>query len=452
MDSRFQHVTTEELTQWLSDLIKIKTVPVDANEIEAANYIKDIFESEGLKPTIYESDPGRATLYLRIPGKSGNPKLMLSGHIDVVPAETEHWKYPPYSGEIVDGEIWGRGAIDCKGLVVMMMGVVVELTRSKTLLEDDLVILFLADEEAFGQYGAKYMVEQFPDLVNIPYVIQEGGGMMVQLHNDWYCFVNNAEKGAFSGRIHFLGVPGHGSMPRVSDNPVKKLAKAIELLSNHQTEINVSEDVLHQISEMSESNLTKFLFSKKRIAGFMMNHPPKAMKDFVGLIDAMIRPTIAVTMLQASDKINVIPGSASLDFDCRVLPGQGWQTVEKEIARALKGKVEYKLEHLGRENALPGNASTCDTPMFEVLSEVINSYIPNIKPIPFQVPGATDSRFFREHFGSIAYGFMPLKLEGEISEFSNLVHGRNERLSIENLQFGSDILLDLTLKFLGDSH
>ena len=348
MPHQLQHVTKDELTKWLSELLQIDTTNPPGDEEEAAKYVFDILVEEGLEPELIYSESKRVNVFLRLKGKNKDPKLMLTAHLDVVPAETDTWIHPPFSGKIIDGEIWGRGAFDCKGLAIMELGAIIELVRSGTTLNNDLIYLLVADEEVGGEMGAKYLVDNHPEKTNIPYIINEGGGMVMKRKNKEFLLLNNSEKGAFWGYIIVEGRPGHASIPKAAINALEDGAKLLSLILKHNTKIQPSEDVLDQISYLGGSRIAKFLFSHQRTADLMINHPFGGMREVVPTLDAMIRPTIVPTMIEASNKVNVIPGSVRIDLDCRLLPGQDWSTVQEEIQRAVGKKVKYTL-HQAKE-------------------------------------------------------------------------------------------------------
>ncbi len=447
MSIDFRVLEKDEIVQWLVDILQIDTTNPPGNELPLANYLAKVLQKEGYEPEIIETENNRGILYLRIPGKSGKPKLLLMSHSDVVPAEKDTWKHPPFSGKIVDGEIWGRGALDCKGLVIMELAAVIALKRSGFKPEHDLIYLVVPDEEVGGEKGAKYMVENHPDKVKVPYLINEGGGGGLRKKNKWLFTISNAEKGAFWAWVKVFGTPGHGSVPRASKNALHDLAKVIHILEKHKTKISPTEDVLKQIEMLGGGKTARFIFSHQKLADFILSHPIGELKKAGAMLDAMIRPTIAITMAEGSDKVNVIPGEARIGIDARLLPGQNWEDLEEELNRALRGKVKYSIEQQ-KGMGMPGSISPFDTPLKESIEKVLIRHEPSAMVVPYQLTGATDSRFFRTTFGTVAYGFMPFKITGNIDEVFSQVHGRNERISIENLVWGSQILTEVVDNFL----
>lgn len=445
MEFSLKHVSKEEIIDWLQELIRIDTTNPPGNEIHAVDYIREILEQEGIEYEVLSKEENRANLFVPYPGDKP-AKLLLSAHLDIVPFEENTWDHAPLSGEVVDGEIWGRGAVDCKGLVVMILATLVELARSKHQLSYGVNAIFLADEEFDGIYGAKYMVEEHPEKVNMPYVINEGGGLIIKRAGEFLHLLNNAEKAAFKGKIIVHGNPGHGSIPRASDNAIFHLAEVVKGLEQHHTKIDPSPDVLNQIRNLGGS-FAPFIFSHQILADFFLDHPIGALKDVAPAIDAMIRLTIAPTVARSGDKNNVIPGLAEIEFDARVLPGQSWLDVEREIQRALGNKVTYELQRIDQGGDRGGNTSIMDTALVQTISKVMTRYYDSIQTVPFQLMGETDNRYFRSQFGSHAYGFMPTLIEGSLDEYSNMIHGRNERLSTHNLVTGSSILYDVVQQF-----
>ena len=362
--------------------------------------------------------------------------------MDVVPAQKNEWKMDPFSGVIQNGEIWGRGALHCKGLFVMELGAIIDLVRSRKKLRGSLIFTATADEEVEGIYGTKYLIDHYPEKMRVKYLINEGGGFGIPNKNTWYFFLNTAEKGSFWTKLIIHGTPSHASVPRNADNALEKLSKALILLTNHKTRITPTKAALETISEIGGGKIAKFIFSHQRLADFALNHPPKSLVDYVPFLDAMLRPTIVPTMATAGTAVNIIPDEAIATLDCRLLPGQDWNTIEIEIERALHRKIEYTLIH-GHEQSLSGSQSPTDTPLFSTIKSVLAREFTHINVIPYQTEGTTDSRFFRTMFNTIAYGFMPMKVTTSIKEFSTLIHGRNERISVENLVFCTRMLKDI---------
>ena len=447
---RLNHVEKKEVISWLSDLIKIDTTNPPGNEEEAAKFVASILEKEGAEPELIYSDEKRANVYLKIPGEEGRKNaLLLLSHLDVVPAEKDTWEHPPFSGVVKNDEIWGRGALDCKGLVVMELATMVELLRKGFKPKSDLIFLSTPDEEMGGDYGAKFMVENHADKVKVPYMINEGGGLAFpSKKKGWVFLLNNAEKGAFWSKLEVYGTPGHGSMPKAYDNALEPLAKAILLLLKHETKITPTEDFVSQMKGIGGS-FAAFILSKPWLAKIFLSHPPKSLKDTAPVIDAMLRMTIAPTVVEASNKTNIIPGKATLQIDVRTLPGQDRRDVEKEIEKALKGKIRYKLSPLENSFDMPGTRSEFDTILTETIKKVTKSYFERSEVVPNLVTGATDSRFFRAHFNTISYGFMPLLLDDKNKDLISRIHGRNERISVRDLLLGTSMIKDIVEQFLG---
>jgi len=433
----FTHISPEELSTWLSDLIKIDTTNPPGNEIKVVDYIRDLLDNEGIAYQILAKDKTRANIFIHLPGTSGSCKLLLSGHLDVVPAEKDSWQVPPFSGNTINDEIWGRGALDCKGLVVMILAVLIEIHRSDIVLRHDLNALFLADEEVQGEYGAKYITDTYPELLQTDYLINEAGGMLIEQNGKKLFLLNNAEKGSFAGEIFVKGRPGHGSIPKTADNSLKYSSIIVQRLLSHQTEITASEEVLDQIELMGGGKLGRFIFSQPFLARFFLNHPVGPLKEITPIIDAMLRPTITPTMISGSDKINVIPGASRIGIDCRLLPGQDWQTVEDELARALHG-LDYTLIQLFPET-VSGTASSIDPDFNQAIQKTLDDFYPDTTIVPYLTMGATDMRYFRTSFGIPSYGIMPLIID-DIDEFSEMFHGRDERIHKNNLEFGAKFL------------
>jgi len=434
-DKKWEEVK-EEATELLREYIRINTTNPPGNEIEGAKFLKHVLEKEGFECNIFESIKDRGNIVTRLKGTGEAPSLLLLSHIDVVPADEDKWKYHPFSGELVDNNIWGRGALDCKSLGIAELMVMLLLKRERIKLKGDVVLAATADEEAGGKYGAEWMVkEKFP-LIKTDYVINEGGGDGILTDKGYVFLCQTAEKGTYWMRLKFKGRPGHGSMPH-EDNCIAKMAKAINIISSYLSPIKVN-DVVEKFVE-------GFGIDKKVFDPNLSKQILKAIEDkkMAYWINAMMRNTFSPNVVKGGKKINVIPSECYLGVDSRVLPGYEPEYVLEELRKLLKDIVEFDVEIFGK--SIPSQ-SPIQSPLYKLLEETIKKWNLKAKLIPFMQVGGTDSRFFREK-GIPAYGFGPLLIDGPYGEFLEMVHGHNEKISTDNLLFMIKTLWNVVTNF-----
>jgi acetylornithine deacetylase/succinyl-diaminopimelate desuccinylase-like protein len=432
--------TRAEATRYLQDLIRIDTTNPPGNETRAAEYLAGVFKREGIEPTILESAPQRGNLVARIKGDGRAAPLLLMAHLDVVPAEQQHWTHPPFGAEIADGFVWGRGALDTKQLVAMETMVMLLLAREKRALARDVIFMANADEEAGGRFGAAWMVKEHPDLIRAEFAISEGGGFGFEILGKRFYTVQTGEKGTARFVMRARGKPGHGAMPH-RDNAVVILADAVTKLAAAELPLHVVptvrafvEGIAAQVGEPLGWAIRGLLDAKKcsAIKRLPIDDEMKAM------LHAMLHNTVSPTMLTAGSKINVIPSVAEARCDARLLPGQSAQDLRCELRPHLDGRVE--IDFLDDS---PGRESSADTPLFQTIRRVMARYEPRATILPYMVTGATDARHIAK-LGVQVYGFAPIF--APMSEFAR-VHGHDERISIENLEFGTRVLYDVVSEF-----
>jgi len=434
-DKKWEDVK-KEATQLLREYIRINTTNPPGNEIEGANFLKHVLEKESFECNIFESIKDRGNIVTRLKGTGEAPSLLLLSHIDVVPVDEDRWEYHPFSGELVDNNIWGRGALDCKSLGIAELMVMLLLKRERINLKGDVVLAATADEEAGGVFGAEWMVkEKFP-LIKTDCVINEGGGDGILTDKGYVFLCQTAEKGIYWMRLKFKGRPGHGSMPH-EDNCIVKMAKAINIISSYSSPTKVN-DVVEKFVE-------GFGIDKKVFDPNLSKQILKAIKDkkMTYWINAMMRNTFSPNVVKGGKKTNVIPSECYLEVDSRVLPGYEPEYALEELRKLLKDIVEFDVEII--QESIPSQ-SPIQSPLYKLLEETIKKWNLKAKLIPFMQVGGTDSRFFREK-GIPAYGFGPLLIDGPYGEFLEMVHGHNEKISTDNLLFMIKMLWNVVTEF-----
>ena len=393
------------------------------NETIAAEYLKAYLEAAGLECELIARSPERANLVARIKGTGDGPSLLLLGHTDVVLADPGEWQVPPFSGEVRDGEIWGRGALDMKSQVAANAVAVASLAREGFRPSGDLVFAATADEENGVGFGLEWLCEAHPEAVRTDFCVNEGAGDRLQLGDDVYYLCASAEKKSSPFMIRALGRSGHASMPGIADNALVKAAKLIERIAAYRPEPQLQQEV--------EAFLRTVLGEVPRAAS-ALERARAVDPAAADLIEPLLSATFSPTMVTASEKRNVIPASAEVTVDCRLLPGQDPEHIEPMIRAVLGSDLEYELEWLESKG---GTRSPLDTPLWEAVESFVAGIEPGARPVPFCVAGFTDSHWLRDAFGTVAYGFFPMRtMPGDVS--ATLIHSANERIPVDDLELG----------------
>jgi acetylornithine deacetylase/succinyl-diaminopimelate desuccinylase-like protein len=353
----------EEAVDILSRYLQADTTNPPGKETAGARVLQQVLEKEGLATTLLESHPDRGNLICSMKGSGGLSPLILLHHIDVVPAEADKWKYPPYSGAVVDGEIWGRGAQDCKSLGVIELLAFLLLKREGFVPKRDIVYLATADEETGGKSGVGWLFENHPDLMKGEYVINEGGGvgMVVGERHVYSC--QTAEKGICWLKLTFKGKPGHASVPH-DDNCVVKMAKGIERISAYRSPLRRNLTTELFIKGIAEEQPFPRSWSLRQLLNPLLSRwVEKRIPDpgFKGMAGAILRNTFVPTVVQAGQKTNVIPSECTCQVDCRILPGVTPEMVKEEVHHLLFGLRDYEIEILQTNPASESPAGTLYT-------------------------------------------------------------------------------------------
>lgn len=422
----------DEVAQLCRELIRIDTTntgdtTTSAGERTAAEYVAEKLSEVGLEPRIYESAAGRATVVARYEGADpSRPALLLHGHLDVVPADASEWSVHPFSGEEKDGYIWGRGAVDMKDFDAMLLAVVRQWKRQGKVPPRDLVLMFLADEEAAGTYGAHFMVDSHPEVFEgVTEAVGEVGGFSVSINNDLRLYmIETAEKGLDWLRLTASDRPGHGSMIH-DDNAVTRLCEAVAKVGRHRFPVELTPTVrafLEEVSEVLDMEID-------------LENPEAAIAKLgpiSRIIGATIRHTANPTRLAAGYKENVIPGRASAVIDCRPLPGRA-QEFLSQLREVIGPDID--IDHIHQQ---PGLETTFDGPLVDAMAQSLRHFDSGARPVPYMLSGGTDAKAFAR-LDIRCFGFAPLKLPADL-DFSALFHGIDERVPVDGLQFGVQVL------------
>ncbi len=398
-----------------------------AGERAAAEYVAGLLDEVGLAPQIVESEPGRTSVLARFEGADpSRDALLIHGHLDVVPADPDEWSVHPFAGEIRDGYLFGRGAVDMKDFDAMVLALVRQWRREGRVPPRDLVLAFLADEEAGGSLGAHYVVDRHADLLEgCTEGIGEVGGFSLTLDQERRLYlIETAEKGLNWLRLTARGRPGHGSMMH-DDNAVTRLAEAVARLGHHQFPIQLTSTVRAFLEEVCD--LLGIEFDPEQPEAAVAKLGPIAR-----VIGATLRNTVNPTMLRAGYKSNVIPGLAEAVVDGRALPGQ--EEVFLEQIRQIVGPG-IALEY---EQHQPALETSFDGPLVAAMIDALREVDPGAHPVPYMLSGGTDAKAF-SRLGIRCFGFAPLRLPADL-DFTALFHGIDERVPISGLQFGVEVL------------
>ena len=432
----------DEALSLLQSLLRIDTTNApdrEVRELPAAELLYDRFRAIGLEPELFESSPGRGNVVCRVPGAGKGKPLLLSGHLDVVPADKRTWSRDPFAGEAHDGWLWGRGAIDMKNMVAMSVSVVEMLARSGVPLQRDLVFAGVADEEAGCEAGSLWLAKNHPEKIAAEYAISEIGGFTLHSGGRRFYPIQVAEKGICWLTITARGTPGHGSLPN-KDNPIPKLARAATKLAERRLPVHVTPVVRGQLETLAAhqpvpSSLVLRGLLSPWITDHLLDHvlpDPSLAATF----DAALHNTANPTILRAGSKINQVPAEASLQVDGRLLPGQSADDFVREIRAVIGDGYEIVVDR-----AMPAVETSWDDPIAQHITEVIARHDPEGIVVRTMIPGFTDAKAYSQ-LGIKCFGFSPVQLPPGIS-FSAMFHGNDERIPIDGFRWGLRALYDL---------
>jgi acetylornithine deacetylase/succinyl-diaminopimelate desuccinylase-like protein len=416
----------DEATALLQALLRLDTVNPPGNETQAAEVLRGYLEEAGVACELYARVPERANLVARLPGGGEGPSLLLLSHTDTVVADPEEWTVDPWSGEVRDGCVWGRGALDMKGHVAAAAVAIASLAREGFEPAGDLVFAATADEEVGLGYGLSWLCEHHPDAVRTDYCVNEGGGDWVAVDGRPVFLCSTAEKMSAPFRLRVHGRSGHASMPGIADNALVRAARLVERLAGFSSPPRLTPETEAFFAALGE------VPEPEALAQSVAELPA----DVRAMVDPMLGTVVSPTMIAASQRVNVIPGLCEVVCDCRLLPGDQPADVEPEL-RARLGEDAYDLEWV---EAVGGTRSPLETPLFEAIEAFVAAEDPEARVAPVVSPGFTDSHFLREAFGTVAYGFFPMRtMEPELA--ARLVHSADERIAVDDLELGTRFLL-----------
>jgi acetylornithine deacetylase/succinyl-diaminopimelate desuccinylase-like protein len=413
----------------LARLLRFDTTNPPGNERECIDWIRELLEGLGCEVKVVAAQPERPSLIARLPGAGSSPPLLLQGHVDVVAARGQ-WTHPPFAGEIHDGFIWGRGALDMKGGVAMMLAAFMRAKASGMRPPGDVILCLMADEEAGSTLGAEFLVSEHPELfAGVRYSIGEFGGFRMAIGGRSFYPIMVAEKQLCWSKARLRGPAGHGSMP-IRGGAMGSLGRLLERLDGRRLPVHVPA-VTRSMVEAIAAELPAPVAAplKGLLHPVLTDRVLAALGERGRVFDPLLHNTVSATIVAGGDKINVIPDEVTVELDCRLLPGSTPDQLFAEL-RAVSG-VEMELEVIRHDPV----AAEPDMAMFERLSAILRELDPAARPIPLLLPGVTDGRFF-SRLGIQTYGFLPMQLPAEMP-FMQLIHAPDERIPAEAVEFGT---------------
>ncbi|MGH2534342.1 MAG: M20/M25/M40 family metallo-hydrolase [Thermomicrobiales bacterium] len=433
-----------EVTDHLQALLRFDTTNPPGNESIAADYLAATLHREGIESRIVESTPGRGNLVARL--RADNPSarpLLLMGHTDVVGVERDQWTHDPFSGDLDDGFLWGRGALDMKGQVAAELVTVLLLKRGGVRLERDVIFAAFADEETGGRHGAAWVWDHHRDLIDAEFAINEGGGWPATIGRRRFYLCQVGEKGAARLRLTARAEPGHASVP-LDDTAMARLGQALVRLHHWQPPTIICRSVHQMLETVAEAFGPDGSAMIRRILANPSWEALRALPlddEYRRMLRATTRNTAVPTIVRGGHRINVIPSEVVLDVDGRILPGEEPEAWRRQVQEVVGDQVEVTL--LSRESGIEADPAS---PLFDAIAETMTELDPGSAVAPYLTSGGTDAR----HLPDVkVYGFFPIGPNDRTALYGTLVHGHDERIAIDDLAFSNRFLYDLVVRFCG---
>jgi acetylornithine deacetylase/succinyl-diaminopimelate desuccinylase-like protein len=428
----------DETAEVLSTLIRFNTVNPPGNERECLQWLAGYLEDAGLTVELAGPEPERPSLVATLRGRGEGPALGYLSHVDTVLADAEDWTADPWGGEIRDGFLYGRGAVDMKNQTAAEAVAAVHLARGGAKFDGTLKVISVADEETGGTLGAKWLTEERPDLARVDYLLNEGGGAVMPYGDQRLYGVCVAEKGTFRFNVKTSGTAGHASVPIADGNALLKLAPLITKLGERRPSFDLTEATEALLEALGEDPAEP---------GRALENVRAVSPELAPLLDAAMRVTFVPTLVSAGTKINVIPARAQVRVDCRVPPENGEDVALARIREVL-GENGYELEFT---EAIQGNRSPVASKLMDAIGDWVGEHDPGAKAVPFVLPAFTDCRWWRAAFPDcVAYGFLPMRHQ-TMYEWWPLMHAADERIDVRDLGFAAAFFHDLPGRLLAGS-
>jgi acetylornithine deacetylase/succinyl-diaminopimelate desuccinylase-like protein len=424
----------------LQNLIRFDTTNPPGNEAACVAYIDKLLTDAGFETVLLAKDDQRPNLITRLKGKGNAPPLLMYGHVDVVTTTNQDWKYPPFEAQEAEGFIWGRGALDMKNGVAMMIAALLRAKDEGLTPEGDVILAVLSDEEAGGDFGARFLFENYPEqFEGVRYAIGEFGGHSTTLGNKRFYSIQTAEKQMCWLRATIRGPGGHGARP-MRGGAMKKLSSFLERLDTTRLPVHIT-PVARQMIEAIASILPfpRGLIFRQILKPNLTDFILKFLGEMGQNMEALLHNTVNATIVSGGEKINVIPSEITVDMDGRILPGYNADDMVKEIKTIAGDDVEIEVL---RHEVYP---SQVNMGLFGLLADILSEADPGSRSVPFLLPAITDGRIFRR-LGIQTYGFIPMKLPTDFNFFET-IHAADERIPIEAVGFGTEVIYRLIERY-----
>jgi len=436
---------SDQAVDWLEQYLRIDTTNPPGNEIRAAKFIKKILDDEGIENQMFEYQPGRADVWARLPHTSAPAKrpLILLNHMDVVTSDAAHWRVPPFSGQMLDGSIYGRGAQDMKNEGIAQLMAMVMAKREHVSLSRDIIFLAVSDEEAEGT-GTDWMIANHRDLLgDAEFLINEGGENLVENGRVRFIGVDVGEKTPFWLHMVAHGRPGHGSRP-IAESAPNRLVRALDRVLAYRTPYKVLPVVEEFLREMAPYEPTERAKRFRNVRQALQDPHFEEQVDHDESLNFLVRNTISLTMMGGSEQTNVIPSEAWANLDVRLLPGED-PTKFLDTIRKVVNDPDVTVEPVPG-NFRTANASPTDTALYNAIRQASAEYFPDVPVVPRLTSGYTENQRYRP-LGIDAYGFTPYTATD--AEGSS-EHGNDERIRVEEVRRGPRILYDVVMTVAGE--
>ena len=424
----------------LHQLIRFDTTNPPGNEAGCIQFINDLLQQAGIQTNLLALSPERPNLYARLPGRGEAAPLLLYGHVDVVSTENQLWQHPPFEGLIADGYVWGRGALDMKGGVAMLLAAFLRAKIEGLALPGEVIFCAVSDEENLGIYGAKFLVERHAGLFQgVRYALGEFGGFTIHIGGRRFYPIMIAEKQICALKVTLRGQGGHGSLPE-RGGAMAKLAQVLHKLNRQRLPVHVTPAARLMVEKIAAAlpgatGLTLRQLTNPVLTNWILDLLPERTRTF----DPLFHNTVSPTMLSASQQLNVIPSEVHLGLDGRLLPGFTPEDMLKELRQILGDQVELEVVQFD-----PGPAEP-DMGLFDRLADILRQADPGSVPVPLLLSGVTDARFF-SRLGIQTYGYLPMRLPQDFN-FSSTIHAADERIPVEALDFGAQAIYQALQRF-----
>lgn len=429
----------------LQNLIRLNTTNPPGNEILAAGYLATVLRQAGYDPLVLESAPGRGSVLTRYQGDGSHRPLLLYNHLDVVSVEGSQWTHDPFGGELQDGYVWGRGALDMKNIVAQQTMVMLRLAAERPRLRRDVIFAGCADEEAGGKYGLKWLVEQHPGLVEAEMGLSESGALPIYVDGQTVYVIQVGEKGNCRLRLTATAAPGHGASPNYQHYAIRYLSIALERLTRQQLPTHLTATMTNTLTQLAPmlGQQVKDLTQPQQIDELLDRLPPSSLRT---ILRSTTRNSAAPTMLSGGTQINVVPSTVSAMLDGRILPGFSCADLIAEVRTAIGDDLPVEIVHLPEHTSAPLEAPSSGY-LWEALVRNLQRHDPAAIVVPVLLAGGTDAKHLKP-LNVQTYGFSPMRFPPEF-DWRNLVHGHDERIPISALQWGIDVLYDTVLDLCG---